>query len=314
METITAQVTEPEVVEDPTFEEAARLVLAMCSSSGVVAKQKDPKVACNELLKPSYYDSYEDYLVTVAYACDLIVSRAKEPNSEEARLKGVLRILFGEQNATVRSGIDGFTDERNSSGRRLLVKTIKEENIKSAIEAEGEVQRLTMAQSIGWLIKSGGEVLPRNARTEDEFQLLRRSLALVKTKKTELGFKEKVDDDRYHRILTILEAAIQTYILEGMDGPIDDRYQLHTVITDAIHRPDWQAKSACKGAGARLMFPNNKAGVDSAVEVCARCPVRGDCLEYALALNLDHGVWGGESERSRRKIRRQRKRMTAIKN
>lgn len=306
MEAATVEIENEEIAQNPTFEEAARLSLAMCNLIGVVAEPKDSKTRCDKLLKPSSYDSYEDYIITLTCASDLITLRAKEPEVEEARLKGVLRIIFGEQNAIVRSSIDGFTDERNSSGRRLLLKTIKEENIKGVVEAEGDAQRLTMAESIGRFIKSRGEMLPRNARTEEEFQLLHRSLALVKAKKVELGFRDVCDDETYHRILTILEAAIQTYILEDMDGLIDDRYQLYSAITDVIQRPGWQQRALCKGVGS-LMFPNNKLEVDEALKACNRCPVREDCLEYALSLNLEHGVWGGTSERERRRIKRQRK-------
>jgi WhiB family redox-sensing transcriptional regulator len=41
--------------------------------------------------------------------------------------------------------------------------------------------------------------------------------------------------------------------------------------------------------------------------VCSECPVQLDCLEYALAYRIDHGVWGGASERERRRILKQRR-------
>lgn len=54
-------------------------------------------------------------------------------------------------------------------------------------------------------------------------------------------------------------------------------------------------------------FPSDGLGVQAAQRVCAECPVKTPCLEYALANHVDHGVWGGASERERRRILRQRR-------
>jgi WhiB family redox-sensing transcriptional regulator len=48
-------------------------------------------------------------------------------------------------------------------------------------------------------------------------------------------------------------------------------------------------------------------GVEVARRICATCPVKLPCLEYALASGIDHGVWGGASERERRRIARRRR-------
>ena len=48
-------------------------------------------------------------------------------------------------------------------------------------------------------------------------------------------------------------------------------------------------------------------GVLVAQKICAECPVSAACLEYALANHIDHGVWGGCSERERRRILRRRR-------
>ena len=58
---------------------------------------------------------------------------------------------------------------------------------------------------------------------------------------------------------------------------------------------------------ADLFFPDTLEGVRAAQEFCQSCPVCEDCLEFALEHRQDHGVWGGTSERERRRIRTERR-------
>ena len=55
-------------------------------------------------------------------------------------------------------------------------------------------------------------------------------------------------------------------------------------------------------------YPETDEDADKAKEVCALCPVQSACLEYALARREKEGVWGGCTERERRRIIRQRRR------
>jgi WhiB family redox-sensing transcriptional regulator len=55
-----------------------------------------------------------------------------------------------------------------------------------------------------------------------------------------------------------------------------------------------------------LFFPERGASTREAKEVCRGCVVREDCLEYALVNGEKFGIWGGMSERERRRLRRQR--------
>ncbi|HET9732020.1 MAG TPA: WhiB family transcriptional regulator [Acidimicrobiales bacterium] len=70
---------------------------------------------------------------------------------------------------------------------------------------------------------------------------------------------------------------------------------------------DWQAKAKCRDVHPSVFFPSDGLGVEAAQRICALCPVRQECLEYALANHIDHGVWGGASERERRRIARRRR-------
>ncbi|MCA9308742.1 WhiB family transcriptional regulator [Candidatus Saccharibacteria bacterium] len=65
--------------------------------------------------------------------------------------------------------------------------------------------------------------------------------------------------------------------------------------------------AACRGLASQVFHPEDGVGVSAASEVCKQCPVREDCLDYAIALHIDHGVWGGTSERERRRIAKRRR-------
>ena len=73
---------------------------------------------------------------------------------------------------------------------------------------------------------------------------------------------------------------------------------------------EWQDLAECaKQTGAVDFFPARGESVRDAKEVCARCEVRSECLDFALRLKVAHGVWGGLSERERRLLRRERHRL-----
>lgn len=68
----------------------------------------------------------------------------------------------------------------------------------------------------------------------------------------------------------------------------------------------WQDAAGCRGADQDLFFPERGASTRKAKAICAACPVREECLEFAIRHGERFGIWGGLSERERRKIRRQR--------
>ena len=70
---------------------------------------------------------------------------------------------------------------------------------------------------------------------------------------------------------------------------------------------EWLERAACAGLDPGVFFPGRGESTEPAKQVCAGCPVRGECLEHALAKGERFGVWGGLSERERRAIRRQRR-------
>ena len=74
------------------------------------------------------------------------------------------------------------------------------------------------------------------------------------------------------------------------------------------HRRGNRSPRVCTTRAEVDFFPARGESVRDAKAVCARCPVRSECLEFALRLKVAHGVWGGLSERERRTLRRDRHR------
>jgi WhiB family redox-sensing transcriptional regulator len=67
----------------------------------------------------------------------------------------------------------------------------------------------------------------------------------------------------------------------------------------------WRDSAACKGLEVGLFFPTHPSGVIKAKKHCAVCPVRTDCLDWALShpVTEDRGVFGGTTHQERSAIR-----------
>ncbi|MGH2702370.1 MAG: WhiB family transcriptional regulator [Actinomycetota bacterium] len=70
----------------------------------------------------------------------------------------------------------------------------------------------------------------------------------------------------------------------------------------------WQAEAICADLddleADRIFFPERGGSSKAARAMCARCPSQAECLEYALDNKEAFGIWGGTSERERRKLRK----------
>ena len=72
----------------------------------------------------------------------------------------------------------------------------------------------------------------------------------------------------------------------------------------------WRREAVCRDTDPELFFPVGTTGqallqIAKAKSVCCECPVKLDCLDFALETNQDTGIWGGLSEEERRQIRRE---------
>lgn len=69
----------------------------------------------------------------------------------------------------------------------------------------------------------------------------------------------------------------------------------------------WRQRAACRGVDPDVFYPSSDEEAEEAKGICGVCPVREPCLEYALAHRERDGVWGGATERERRRMIRQRR-------
>jgi hypothetical protein len=64
----------------------------------------------------------------------------------------------------------------------------------------------------------------------------------------------------------------------------------------------WRERAACRGSDLEVFFPGRGESAGPARQVCAACPVRQPCLDYAITNRIVHGIWGGLTERERRAL------------
>jgi WhiB family transcriptional regulator, redox-sensing transcriptional regulator len=76
-----------------------------------------------------------------------------------------------------------------------------------------------------------------------------------------------------------------------------------TPSTPAPPSAAWRYRAACRGADLEVFFPGRGESAEPARQICARCPVRQPCLDYAISHGIVDGIWGGLAERDRRPLR-----------
>ncbi len=74
----------------------------------------------------------------------------------------------------------------------------------------------------------------------------------------------------------------------------------------------WRSQAACRGLDTTLFFPGQGEPVAEAQAVCFACPVEVECASYALDSSQRFGIWGGTTERERRRIRAERRASAAM--
>ncbi|WP_343572631.1 WhiB family transcriptional regulator [Mycobacterium sp.] len=80
---------------------------------------------------------------------------------------------------------------------------------------------------------------------------------------------------------------------------IEDEFEGTEEATD-----QWQDRALCAQTDPEAFFPEKGGSTREAKKICLGCEVRSECLEYALAHDERFGIWGGLSERERRRLKR----------
>lgn len=103
-----------------------------------------------------------------------------------------------------------------------------------------------------------------------------------------------------------------TYHARCGPGAVDRAVRGYAVSTSQvanISEMSWRLRGACNGLDPAIFYPETEDKEDVAVAICAECAVRTMCLEYAVNRREKDGIWGGATERERRRIVRQRRRI-----
>lgn len=113
-----------------------------------------------------------------------------------------------------------------------------------------------------------------------------------------------------NRLLGSVGSAL--HIQTGPTATTNNRPQL-SLVPDRIEdfpedseltEDQWQERALCAQTDPEAFFPEKGGSTREAKRICQGCEVRDECLEYALANDERFGIWGGLSERERRRLKR----------
>jgi WhiB family transcriptional regulator, redox-sensing transcriptional regulator len=110
------------------------------------------------------------------------------------------------------------------------------------------------------------------------------------------------------RVMTVLPGrAVNASAgdLKGRGGAVHELLLIsNTDIAEDQVELSWQERALCAQTDPEAFFPEKGGSTREAKKVCVGCDVRSECLEYALAHDERFGIWGGLSERERRKLKK----------
>ncbi|MGW0036541.1 WhiB family transcriptional regulator [Gordonia sp. NPDC003376] len=117
------------------------------------------------------------------------------------------------------------------------------------------------------------------------------------------------DDDLYRTMGPVDESALIPAPEATQADADEDRRHLSLVPNDFEELFDtveeqWQDRALCAQTDPEAFFPEKGGSTREAKRICSGCEVKAECLEYALANDERFGIWGGLSERERRRLKR----------
>ncbi|ADG97109.1 transcription factor WhiB [Segniliparus rotundus DSM 44985] len=89
-----------------------------------------------------------------------------------------------------------------------------------------------------------------------------------------------------------------------MKDSLDITQQIFLAIAEEEGAGQWQENALCAQTDPEVFFPEKGGSTREAKRICLNCEVKNDCLEFALQNDERFGIWGGLSERERRRLRR----------
>jgi WhiB family redox-sensing transcriptional regulator len=94
--------------------------------------------------------------------------------------------------------------------------------------------------------------------------------------------------------------------LKWSQHPLDDLGVLAELaeLFESVEEEEWQERALCAQTDPEAFFPDKGGSTREAKRICQGCEVRSECLEFALAHDERFGIWGGLSERERRKLKK----------
>ena len=93
-------------------------------------------------------------------------------------------------------------------------------------------------------------------------------------------------------------------VVDWGEHPRDELGVFAELFLDEPDEQEWQERALCAQTDPEAFFPEKGGSTREAKRICQGCEVRSECLEYALAHDERFGIWGGLSERERRKLKK----------
>lgn len=100
-----------------------------------------------------------------------------------------------------------------------------------------------------------------------------------------------------------MDAKEWGHVMDWVERP-EQELGVLTDLFDAPEEQEWQDRALCAQTDPEAFFPEKGGSTREAKRICQGCEVKDDCLEYALAHDERFGIWGGLSERERRKLKK----------
>ena len=107
-----------------------------------------------------------------------------------------------------------------------------------------------------------------------------------------------------HRLTTTDETIMDGSGFVEWGERAQDELGVFAELFDDAEEQEWQERALCAQTDPEAFFPEKGGSTREAKRICQGCEVRSECLEYALAHDERFGIWGGLSERERRKLKK----------